>query len=468
MADSAICRMSLVEMARAIRRKKLSPVQAVQASLDQIKRFNPEFNAFCTLCAESALRQASKAEADIMSDTKLGPLHGVPISIKDLINTRGIRTTYGSKIFENFVPEQNDTVVDRLEAAGAIVIGKTNTSEFGWVAITNNLIFGATRNPWSPDLTSGGSSGGAAVSTALCMVPLAIGSDGGGSIRIPSSFCGVFGFKPSFGRVPQGPGETAMETITHIGPITRTVADAVLAMKVMAGRDDRDFYCLPDDAFSYHQPRHDSLDGMKIAWSPDLGTVAVDPQVEAIARKAAIAFSSLGAIVEEPALKVDIPDRAFSNYIGAGSAAVLKDRFEEYKYQMDPGLALLIARDMNISAIEYIEARKRLLGIWKDLRPIFEKYDLLLTPAVAVPPFEIGSYGPREIAGRRVSPLRWMALDFPFNITGQPAASIPCGYTAESLPVGLQIVGRRFDDAAVLRAAAAYEKAFSFAGTDHA
>ncbi|MBI2287476.1 MAG: amidase, partial [Chloroflexi bacterium] len=235
--------------------------------LFRIERLNPKINAYCTLVAESARQQARVAEAKVMKGEIAGPLHGVPISIKDLIFTRGIRTTGGSRIYQNFIPEQDAVVVERLKAAGAIIIGKTNTSEFGWTAITDNRLFGATRNPWNTGFNAGGSSGGAAASVAASMGSLAIGSDAGGSIRVPSSFCGVFGFKPSFGRVPLNPGFPEWGTLAHIGPITRTVRDAALAMEVIAGRDDRDRFTLPDTGLRYLPSLGDNLKGLRIAWS---------------------------------------------------------------------------------------------------------------------------------------------------------------------------------------------------------
>ena len=445
-------------MAGAIKARKLSPVEVTDAVLKRIEELNPRVNAYCTLAAESARKQAIKAESALIKGEKLGPLHGVPVSIKDLVFTKDIRTTGGSKIYENFVPQQDAVVVERLKTAGAVIIGKTNASEFGWVSITDNPLFGATRNPWNQEFTPGGSSGGAAAAVALSMGPLAIGSDGGGSIRIPSSFCGIFGFKPSFGRVPQYPGFPGWETLSHTGPITRTVRDSALAMEVIAGRDDRDPLSLPDIGMRYLPFLDRGLKGLRVAWSKDLGYVAVDPQVLKITEKAVKVFATLGAAVEEANPEVVNPEKAFTTIVGTRIATVLQDKMEEWREHISPGLVRFIELNKDKSATEYVNACLGLLAYRSGIAPFFEEYDLLLTPTVAVPPFELGKFGPREIAGSKVSPISWMAFTFPFNITGQPAASVPCGWTDDGLPVGLQIVGRRFDDAAVLRAAAAFER----------
>ena len=464
MDNKGICFMSVVEMAEVIKTRRLSPVEIMDAILSRIERLNPEVNAYCTVLAESARKQAGEAETMVMKGKELGPLHGVPVSIKDLIFTKDIRTTGGSRIYENFVPQQDAVVVERLKAAGAIVVGKTNTSEFGWMAITDNRLFGPTRSPWNLEFNAGGSSGGAAASVASGMGSLAIGSDGGGSVRMPSSFCGVFGFKPSYGRIPQYPGFPAWEGLGHTGPITRTVRDAALAMEVVAGRDDRDHFSLPDTGLRYLPLLGADLKGLKIAWSKDLGYATVDPQVLKITAEAVKTFASLGSTVEAANPGVAGPEGAFSTVVGVNLAASLQDKMEEWEEQIDPGMVRFIERNVGRLATEYVRARREQLeycdGIWS----FFEKYDLLLTPTVAVPPLALGKTVVREIAGVKVPPLGWMPFAYPFNITGQPAASVPCGWTDDGLPIGLQIVGRRFDDVTVLRAAAAFEQASPWAG----
>jgi len=463
MDNLEICYMSVIEMVKAIENKQLSPVEIMDAVLSRIERLNPKINAYCTLVAESARKQAGEAETMVMKGEELGRLHGVPVSIKDLTFTKGIRTTSGSKIYENFVPEQDAIVVERLKAAGAIIIGKTNTPEFGFKGVTDNRLFGATRNPWNPGLTSGGSSGGAAASVAAGMGPLAQGSDGGGSIRIPSSFCGVFGIKPSFGRVPRGPGFPDWQTLSHTGPITRTVRDAALAMEVIAGRDDRDRHSLPDTGLRYLSALGGDLKGLKIAWSPDLGYAVVDPRVLEVTSAAVATFDTLGGTVEAATPEVGHPGRAFGAMWSVAFASKYLDKLEEWREQMDPGLVTLIEQGKDRLATEYASAALQREEYCDKMQPFFEKYDLLLTPTLAVPPFELGISGPEEIAGVK-GPLDWTVFTYPFNLTGQPAASVPCGWTEDGLPIGLQIVGRCFDDVTVLRAAAAFEQASPWAG----
>ena len=292
---------------------------------------------------------------------------------------------------------------------------------------------------------------------------LAIGSDGGGSIRIPSSFCGVFGLKPSFGRVPRGPSLSEWESLSHTGPITRTVRDAALVMEVIAGRDDRDHFSLPDTGLRYLPLLEGDLKGLKVAWSRDLGYASVDPRVAEATEAAVKVFATLGCTVEADNPAVDSPEEAFYTVVAATLAAELGDQIADWGECIEPALTRFVERSLGILAIDYVKARWRHMEYWEGIRPFFEKYDLLLTPTIAVPPFEVGIYGPREIAGTKIAPLGWMPFTYPFNITKQPAASVPCGWTDSGLPVGLQIVGRRFDDATVLKAAAAFEQASPWA-----
>lgn len=454
-----ICYMPAAEMARLVRNKKLSPVEVVEAILDRIERVNPKINAYCTLLADDARKIARQAEDAVMQGEELGPLHGVPFSIKDLVFTKGIRTTGGSKIYENFIPNQDAIVVERLKAAGAIPMGKTNTPEFGYKAVTDNLVFGTTRNPWNLEKTSGGSSGGAGVAVASGLGPLAIGSDGGGSIRVPSSFCGIFGLKPSFGRVPQYPGFGGWESLSHTGPMTRTVRDAALMLDVLAGPDDRDRLSLPNSRLSYFTCLRGDIKGLKIAWSPDLGYAVVDSRVRAITEEAVKAFSELGCQVDLINPGIDNPERIFGTIVAVDTATALEDKFEEWQDRMDPPLVKFILRGRSFTASDYVKACFKRQAFWQQVRPLFEKYDLLLTPTLPVPPFEVNVMQPRFIEGQKVSPLAWLHFTYPFNMTGQPAATVPCGWTDDGLPVGLQIVGRRFDDMSVLDASAAFEAA---------
>ncbi len=460
MDELEICAMSLVKTAAAIKARQLSPVEIMDATLKRIERLNPVVNAYCTMAAGDAMRQAREKEAALMQGETPGELYGVPVSIKDLIFTRGIRTTAGSPIYKDFVPGQDAICVERLKAAGAIVIGKTNTCEFGWSGVTDNPLFGPTRNPWNLELTPGGSSGGAAVSIALCLGPLAIGSDAGGSLRIPGSFCGVFGFKPSYGRVPQYPEFPGWELLCHTGPITRTVEDAALAMEIIAGRDDRDRFSLAETGLKYRPLLNADLKGLKIAWSRDMGYATVDPEISRITEAAVKTFAaSVPVNIEEASPDAGNPEDIYYTICSARLTAVLQDKIDDWGDQITPSLAGLVRKYRHLPATDYIRTCFAIQDYWDRILPFFNKYDLLLTPTVAARPFPLGSFGPREIAGKKVSPLEWMAFVYPFDMTGQPAASIPCGWTEDGLPVGLQIVGRRFDDATVLRAAAAFEQA---------
>ena len=458
MDNEAICRMSALEMRTAIGSKKISPLEIMDVILHRIERINPKINAYCTI-ADNARDEAKKAERKVMMNEPLGSLHGVPISIKDLIFTKGIRTTGGSKIYEKFIPDTDSIAVARLKNAGAIVIGKTNTPESGWVAVTTNPLFGATKNPWNLQKTSGGSSGGAASAVAACMGPVAIGTDGGGSIRIPSSFCGVFGLKPSFGLVPQWPTFPGLwEGLSVTGPITRTVQDAALLLEIIAGYDNHDMFSIPFEIPKYTLAMNDDLKGMRIAWSSNLGYASVDNEVQQITESAVKVFMRLGCEVEATHPDASSPVEAFTTQVAAAVHASLDDKLEDWGNHFDPGLKRYVESNTGILANEYIKARMKHLLYWEKMRNFFEIYDLLITPTVAVPAFDVQYYGPKEVNGKNIQPLGWMPFTYPFNITGQPAASLPCGFTANGLPVGLQIIGRKFDEVSVLKAAAVFEK----------
>jgi len=463
MNNLEICRLTALQLRKAIKTRKLSPVEVVDAVIERVDRINPKINAYCTLVPENARTEAKKAESKVMKGEPLGPLHGIPVSIKDLSFTKGIRTTGGSKIYENFVPDQDAVFVEKLKAAGAIILGKTNTPEFGWIAVTTNPMFGVSRNPWNTEYTTGGSSGGAAAAVAACLGPIAQGSDGGGSIRIPSSFCGVYGLKPSFGRVPVSADFPShlWEGLSVTGPITRTVSDAALMLEVMSGYDARDFYSIPLKAPHYRSAirGEPSLKGMRIAWTVDMGYAVVDKQVAKTIQMAAQVFEKLGCLVEEAHPDAGDPQAAFSTQVSSAVSAQLYDELPQWGKQFDPGLAMYVERSKDILARDYVKARIKHLEYWTKIQIFFEKFDLLLTPVLAVPPFPIGIYSPREINGETVSTMTWMPFTYPFNITGQPAASVPCGFTQDGLPIGLQIVGRKYDEVSVLKASAAFEKA---------
>jgi len=461
MNQEDLCFMPATEMARRIRTRKLSPVEITEALLARIEALNPKLNCYCVVLAEQALAQAKKAERAAMkkkSGVGLGPLHGVPFSVKDLLLTKGIRTMRGSKIYEQFVPEENHPAVDRLLAAGGIMIGKTTTPEFGWKGITDSPVTGITRNPWDLGKTPGGSSGGASAEVAAGLAPLAIGTDGGGSIRIPASFAGIFGHKPSFGRVPSYP-PSPFYHLAHTGPMTRTVADAALMLAVMAGPHESDRLSLEGAPDDYPARLGRGIRGKRVAWSPDLGYAKVDPQVADLTAKAARAFSKLGCKVEQVDPGFGNPAEAFTVFWLSGAAGLLQDYLPQWESQIDPGLVDQVQRGMKLSAVDVVKAASFRHQYWDKVRRFFETYDLLLTPTMAVLPFRVGVNHPEQGVKPEKDWMDWSPFTYPFNLTHLPAATVPAGFSAEGLPVGLQIVGRRFADTTVLQAAAAYEKA---------
>jgi aspartyl-tRNA(Asn)/glutamyl-tRNA(Gln) amidotransferase subunit A len=462
MNDSAITWMPASDLAAAIAKRKVSPVEVVDALLARIDTLK-QLNAYVTLDADRARRAATAAERAVMRrGARLGPLHGVPFSVKDLIITKGVRTTFGTPLYRDNVPDEDAPSVARMKAAGAIMIGKTNTPTLGWVGVTDNLLFGATRNPWSLGHTPGGSSGGAGAAVAAGLAPLALGTDGGGSIRKPAAWCGIFGLKASWGRIPVYPSSAAW-SLSHAGPMTRTVKDAALMMNVCAGPDERDQYSLPASNVDYVKALKGSLKGLRVAWSETLGIApAVDPDVREATAKAARVFRELGCRVESAnptwPSPYDCWRTIFLGGIGARLAPYL-DRRDE----IDPGLLPIVEEAQKMPPTKYVQAWFDRLAWWQHARGFFERYDLLLSPTVACPPLRIGEFYPSEIGGVKVGREAASVYTYPFNMTGQPAATVPCGFTKSGLPIGLQIVGRRYDDVTVLRASAAFEAAHPWA-----
>jgi aspartyl-tRNA(Asn)/glutamyl-tRNA(Gln) amidotransferase subunit A len=453
-----------VELVELIRTKQVSPVEVTEVLLARIEALAPRLNAFCHVSGDVARAAAREAEIAVMKSEPLGPLHGVPVSVKDVLFTRGIQTTGGSRLFPDLVPEEDAVAVARLRAAGAVILGKTNTSEMGHKAVTDNLLFGPTRNPWDLDRTPGGSSGGAAAAVAAGLGPLALGTDGGGSVRIPAACCGVYGFKPSWGRVPQAGGFPGWAHLSQIGPITRTVRDAAAVLDVIAGGDDRDRHSLPREAGSYLAAADEGVRGLHVAWTPDLGYAAVDRDVVALCEEAAAEFETLGCHVEVVNPGWENPEGTFGVLIAAQLYAAWSGRLPEAEALMDPTFVRLIRRGGAVTAREYLDAYARIETYWLEALGFLARFDLLLTPTIAVPPFPLAHPPPREIDGQPVSVLGWMPFTYPFNLTGQPAASVPAGTTAGGLPVGLQVVGRRHADRTVLAASAAFEAARPWAG----
>lgn len=463
MANEELCWMPAADLAAAIAKRKTSPVEVVDAVLSRIEKVNPELNAFVTIAAEAARREAKTAEhAQMRRRARLGPLHGVPFAVKDLVITKGVRTTLGTPLYRDNVPAEDAPSVERLKAAGAIMVGKTNTPTLGWVGITDNLLFGRTNNPWNLARTPGGSSGGAGAALAAGLAPLHLGTDGGGSIRKPAAFTGTFGLKPSYGRVPVYPAGGAW-SLSCLGPMTRTVKDAALMLTVLAGPDERDPFSLPPADLDYVRALRGGLKGLRVAWTDTLGFApVVDPEVREATARAARVFRELGCRVEHVNPGWPSPWEAW-RAIFLGGIAVRLAPFLPRRDEIDPGLRSMIEETLAWAPTRYVQAWFDRLAWWSHPRAFFATYDLLLTPTTAMPAFEHGLLYPTEIAGVKVDREASSVFTYPFNLTGQPAASVPCGFTRAGLPIGMQIVGRRYQDATVLRAAAAFEAAHPWA-----
>lgn len=454
--------MSASELMSAFEGKDLSPLEVTRYLLDRIDRINPSINAFVTVLGAGAEEAAKESELAYQRGTA-GPLQGVPVAIKDNIFSKGIRTTYGSKMYADFIPEEDAVDLQRLKEAGAVILGKTNMPEFGLIAITENPLFGRTVNPWDLNKTCGGSSGGSAAAVAAGLCPIGMGNDAGGSIRIPAALCGVFGLKPQFGRIPWYPHLPGFDTLCHEGPLTRAVEDAALVLDAVSGPDARDFASLPAYPGSFLAEMRGDVRGLRLGYSRDLGyAAAVDSEVADMARKAAAAFEELGCRVEE--IEDTLPATSEMDYIItviAEMVAANEERLEEYRqigYPLYMPFLDLVDLYNNRDVVRIPFHRYQL---WEAVRKIFDRYDLLLTPSTACPAFDwgdIGPMGPPSIEGIDVGPAGWVPFTMPFNFTGQPAASVPCGFNSQGLPVGLQIVGDRFREALVLRAAAALEE----------
>ncbi len=460
-----LCYAPAAVLADAIRAGRLSPVEVVRAFLTRIEAVNPGLNAYCTVAADAALAAARAAEAALRRGGPVGLLHGVPVAIKDTTETAGLRTTYGSRIFEHHVPSEDAVVVERLRRAGAIILGKTNTPEFACKGTTDNPLFGPTRNPWDYDRVAGGSSGGSAAAVAAGLAPLAEGSDVAGSIRIPASCCGVVGLKPSLGRVPCFPALNGWTGFMVHGPLARTVRDAALFLTAVAGADDRDPQSVPLSHEDFARASEAGAAGLRIAWSGDLGYAPVEPEVRAIAETAVTAFRDCGASVEAADPGFDDPQDVFVTLSSAWRAGLYARHLPEWGDRMDRVLVQRMARTEDMTARAYEQAVHRRTALWHQVRRFFERYDLLVTPTTSVVAFPLSVEFPPEIAGRRLNgQLDWYPFTFPFNLTGHPAISVPCGWTRDGLPVGLQIVGRRFSEETVLAAAAAFEAARPWVG----
>ena len=430
----------------------------MQALLDRIQALNPQVNAFVHLAADPAMDAAKRAEAALMGGQRIGRLHGVPVTIKDMAITKDMPTQSGSKIFAGHQPSEDTPVVPRLRDEGAIILGKTTTSEFGWTGVSRSPLTGITHNPWKHGYNAGASSAGAGAAAAAGFGPLHQGSDGAGSIRMPSHFCGVFGLKPTFGRVPYYPVSSGDFT-SHMGPMTRTVADSALLLEVMAGPHPLDYTTLEAGPANYLARLHEGIRGKRIAYSPDLGHARVDPEIADLVKKAAARFTELGATVEEVPTPWAKDGPELIRFFWAAHMTRLEQYLPKWESQMDPGLVACIKDGERVGTVgHYHLMRERKIAYITAIQRWFEDWDFLLTPAVSVAAFPADRLMPENWPQHPWDWVMWAEFSYPFNMSWNPAASVPCGFTSDGLPVGLQIVGRRFDDLGVLQASAAFEQ----------
>ena len=461
MVDDALAFAPAFELRKLIDSKQVSIVELTELFLRRIETINPTLNAYLTVIADEALESSRASEDALMQGEALGPLHGIPISIKDLDVTKGIRTTLGSLLFKDHVPDKDSIVVERVRKSGAIILGKTNTPEFGFSGTTENRLGDACRNPWNPERTSGGSSGGAAAAVASGLCTIATGNDGGGSIRIPSSFCGTYGIKPTRGRVPRsgGVGRAAYSTFSQAGPITRNVRDAAVLLQVLAGPDSRDPACIRQQPPDFAEALDGGVNGLRIGWSSDLGYAAADSEVLSATSQAAQVFEELGSIVEEVEMGLHDPFQTFWDLFSTTAYVSYGHLYESQAEDMTESARVTIEYGAQRTTAEYSRALLRLEQFTAQVDGILEKYDLLLTPTLAVSAFPIDQR-PKEIGGRDVNPFwGYTPFTYPFNMTTQPAASIPCGFSSDGLPIGLHMVGRRGEETTVFQASAAFEQA---------
>jgi amidase len=459
-----LCFTPAAELSRLYRSRKVSPLEVMRAVLERLDRVNPLVNAVVTLDREAALREARRATAALARrSATLGPLHGIPVGIKDVTPTKGMRTTFGSKLFEDHIPVEDAAVVERLKAAGAIVLGKTNTPEFAFGPNTVNAVFGATRTPWNLALSAGGSSGGSAAALATGMCPIAQGTDLGGSLRGPAALCGVVGFRTTPGLIPRYPEVLAWDSYSVEGPMARTIGDTALMLSVMAGpvdaRSPMNYSADPKPFLAaVKQP---SVKGSRIAWSPDLGgLVTVDPEIASACEASAGVFRTLGARVERASADMhDVPDIVALTR-GFLMVARHADKVERWRDQLQAGLVENTSQGLGMTSRDVARGELLRTQLWNRVRAFFETHDLWLTPTAAVPPFPIELPHAMEIGGKPAGKtLQRSYLTYAFSVLGLPAISVPCGFTREGLPIGLQIVGPPRHEAAVLRAAAAFEAA---------
>ena len=463
MSNSEIFFMTATELAHRIRTKELSAREVMEAHLAHIERVNPTVNAIVTLLPERAMEQAKAADEALARGEEVGPLHGLPIAHKDLVPTRGIRTTSGSVIFKDFVPDEDGLIVERLKKAGAITVGKTNTPEFGAGSQTYNQVFGETLNPYDTSKTCGGSSGGAAVALACGMQPLADGSDMGGSLRNPASFCNVVGFRTSPGRVPKWPDLTGWSPFSVQGPMARTVQDAALMLSAIAGPDPRSPIAIAEPGSLFRRSLEREFKGVRVAWSRDLGGLPVDPRVTSVIDGQRGVFESIGCVVKDGEPDFADADEIFKVWRAWHFELAFAGLLKTHRHQIKETVIWNAKEGMKLSGPQIGRAELKRTELYHRVRKFMETHEFLILPVSQVPPFDVKQRYVTEVDGIKMETyIDWMKSCYYITVVGLPAISIPCGFTSDGLPVGLQIVGRHQDDLGVLQLAYAFEQATGF------
>ena len=464
MQNDDLCFLSATEQSELIRTKKISAVQLIRAHLDQVERFNPILNAIVTLTAESAMAEAVIADKKTASNESVGVLHGLPVAHKDLFLTKGVRTTFGSLAFKDFVPDVDSLPVERLKKAGAISLGKTNTPEFGAGSQTFNAVFGSTPNPYDLSKTCGGSSGGGAVALASGMIAIADGTDLGGSLRNPASFCNLVGIRPSVGRVPSWPDSLGWYTLSVPGPMARTVQDVALAMAAMAGPDDRSPISLEAPGEMFLNPLARSFKGCKIAFSANLGGLPVEPEVAKVVESTRAVFQDLGCEVINDEPDISEADEIFMLWRAWRTELRITPLLKDHRAQIKDTVIWNAEQGLSITGPQLVRAEAKRTELYHRMREFFKKYDFLVLPVSQVAPFSIDQEYPTEINGVKMNTyIDWQKSAYHISAMGNPAISVPAGFTSDNLPVGIQIVGRHRDDFGILQLAYAFEQKTQFA-----
>jgi amidase len=463
MPDTELCFLTATELARRLRVKDLSAREVMAAHLAQIDRLNPQVNAIVTLLPEQAMAQAERADEALARGEDIGPLHGLPIAHKDLVPTKGIRTTYGSRLFKDYVPDHDGLIVERLKKAGALTIGKTNTPEFGAGSQTFNEVFGATLNPYDPTKTCGGSSGGAAVALACGMLPIADGSDTGGSLRNPANFCNVVGFRTSPGRVPVWPTLLGWWPISVQGPMARTVQDTALMLSAIAGPDPRSPIAIAEPGSLFARPLGRDFNGVRIAWSRDLGGLPVDPRVTAVINSQRPVFQSLGCVIDDATPDFSDAEEIFQVWRAWRFELAYGDHVKHQRELVKDTVIWNAEAGEKLTGPQLSRAERQRTELYHRVRQFMETYEFLVLPVSQVPPFDVKQPYITDINGVKMQTyIDWMKSCYYITVTGLPAISVPAGFTPEGLPVGIQIVGRHQDDFGVLQLAHAFEQATGY------